>query len=103
MRAEKNQRENKIKYPPEPPIRQQKSPPKAVTDQAATDPNLPVPIPDEEESATGTSPGVAVDLPAKEEAASEAATGTAPDQVESHITATFKIPYPNTITLEGWD
>ena len=42
-------------------------------------------------------------LPAEEESSTEAATGTAPDQSELHITATFKNPYPNSVTLEGWD
>ena len=75
-------------------------PPEALTDQADTAPNLSVPLPaEEEEEATGTAPGVPVDLPAKK----EAATGTAPDQAESHITAAFKITYPNAIKLEGWE
>ena len=95
--GEENKRSAQAAHPPA------KVPPKDLTAQADTAPNLTVPLPDEEEAATGTALGVPVDLPAKEEAATEAAIGTAPNQVELHITATFKIPYPNAIILEGWE
>ena len=78
--AENNQREKKRKEPTELPIHQRKYPPKALTAQAASAPNLPVHLSAEEKSATDTFPIFPVDLLAEEESATEAATGTAPDQ-----------------------